>query len=72
VTRQRVSTDICAKCRKKFLPSNRITMAYIVEKAGHLNPQNPFEGGSMLSPDFELVHISCIDPNLDKGLALPE
>ncbi len=70
--RQRVSTDTCAKCRKKFKPSDRVQQVLIVERAGHINPKNPFEGGSMLCAEFELAHISCIDTCLDKGLSLPE
>jgi hypothetical protein len=70
--RQRTSTDMCAKCRKRFGIGDRVQIAYIIERSGHLNPKNPFEGGSMLCPDFEMSHISCIDPGLDKGLVMPE
>jgi len=69
---QRTPTDRCAKCRKQFNSGDRVTPVYIVEKAGKVNPKNLAEGGAILSGEFEMGHISCIDPQLIKDMLFLE
>lgn len=62
-TAQRVATTTCAHCRKPLMPGDRVQTAFIVVRTGR-NPETK-ELGAMLSGDFELVHISCLNPGLD-------
>lgn len=63
----RIHGDTCIRCRRKFLPGDRITPAMIVLKTGH-HPQNPVEVGCHLSEEFELAHIDCNDRALTRPL----
>lgn len=62
----RVDGDTCVRCRRKFVPGDRITPAMIVVKTGR-HPNNPKEVGVHMSSEFELVHIDCND----RGVTLP-
>jgi hypothetical protein len=52
----------CAVCRKQFKPGDRVSTAFIVQSVGR-NPSNK-EFGAFLSEEFEMVHITCADPQL--------
>lgn len=67
---QRVSTHLCARCRKVLNPGDRIVTLYIVDKIGKGNVSNPLELGAFLSSDFELAHYDCRDPSLTRALIL--
>ena len=67
--KQRVATTTCAKCRTQFSPGDRVTVAYIVHTIGR-NPATK-DIGAMLGEDFELVHISCADAQLDGKIIIP-
>lgn len=63
----RIDGDTCIRCRKKFLPGDRINPAMIVVKTGR-HPNNPKEVGVHMSSEFELAHIDCHDPSLSLPL----
>lgn len=67
--RQRVPLNTCAKCRKAFEPGDRVVTAFIVQKIAN----NPVAGqmGAWLGEDFELVHASCPDPQLEARIINP-
>lgn len=67
--RQRVATTTCAKCRTQFKPGDRVTVAYIVQQVGR-NPVTK-DLGAMLGEDFELVHVACMDTQLDGKIIVP-
>lgn len=70
VTVRRVDYNTCANCRKPIFPTHRITSAFIVQGVA-VNPQMPMHGEmAILSPEVELVHINCNDPDL-AGMPLP-
>ncbi len=60
--RQRVPTTQCAKCRKSFVPGDRVEVIYIVQKVGR-NMETK-DMGAWLGEDFELGHVVCADPGL--------
>jgi hypothetical protein len=62
----RVDSDRCTRCRKKFMPGDRVATTYIVDTTG-INPNNIRENGLFLCNDYEFCHIDCTDPGLDKG-----
>lgn len=61
--RQRVPLNTCAKCRKAFAAGDRVIPTYIVQKVAN----NPMAGqmGAWIGDDFEFVHASCPDPQLE-------
>lgn len=61
--RQRVSITVCAKCRKTFAPGDRVSPAYIVQGIGRNPDTKSIE--TMMNGEFELVHVSCIDTQLE-------
>ncbi len=63
----RVTGDTCIRCRRKFLPGDRIAAAMIVMATGH-HPNNPKDVGCHLSHEFELAHIDCNDRALTRPL----
>lgn len=67
--RQRVATTTCAKCRSLFKPGDRVTTAFIVQQVGR-NPATK-ELGALLGEDFELVHVSCVDTQLEGKIIVP-
>lgn len=69
-TEQHVGTDKCARCRKEFKPGDRAVQVLIIVKTMR-NPKVAWEKGAMLSPDFELAHLSCADPGLDGSIITP-
>ncbi len=69
-TRQEVAIDTCRKCRRKIEPGARVVVVCIVEQVAR-DPRG-FGKQALLSGDFELAHVSCPDPYLDKGLVLVE
>ncbi len=66
---QKTPVTMCAKCHKMFLPGDRVSMVMIVQKLG-VNPDSRAME-SMLSPDFELAHITCADRALEGRLITP-
>lgn len=62
-----VDDGICGKCRKKIKPGHRVTVAYIVKRAGR-DPRDLARKGLWLFQEFEMVHIDCHDPFLIKGI----
>lgn len=64
-----VDTDTCGRCRKPFLPGQRVFPAYIVLHKG-CNPMNLRDQGVMLTGEYELVHADCNDTYLTKGLVV--
>ena len=69
-TRQEVGVDTCRKCRRKLEPGVRVMVVHIVESV--IRDPRGFGMLAGLSPEFELAHVSCPDPYLDKGLVLVE
>lgn len=67
--RQRVPTTTCAKCRKLFAPGDRVLTVYIVQRVGR-NMETK-DMGAWLGEDFELVHASCVDPQLTAQIIHP-
>jgi hypothetical protein len=61
--RSRVTSDICARCRKTFQKGHRTTIAYIVDRVGR-HPANLQAVGTYFLEEFEVVHIDCTDPYL--------
>ena len=59
----RGDANTCIKCRRKFIPGDRVQMVHIVVALGR-NPRNPRELGAFLSEEFELAHACCVDPQL--------
>jgi hypothetical protein len=68
--RQEVGIDTCRKCRRKLERGARVMVVHIVENV--LRDPKGFGMLAMLSGEFELAHVSCADPYLDKGLVLVE
>lgn len=66
ILRQRVPLTTCARCRKMFMPGDRVVTAFIVQKIGR-NPSGK-DMGAFLGDDFELVHGECGDPSLSGKL----
>jgi len=60
---------MCAKCHSQFKPGDRVATAFIVQQIGR-NPETK-ELGAMLGEDFELVHVSCIDKQLEGKIITP-
>lgn len=58
--------DRCAKCQRRFEPCDRVTQVYIVEKVT-ANPNNLRQLGAWMIDDFEMVHVDCANPSLDRG-----
>lgn len=69
--RQKVGTDKCAKCRKTFMPGDRVTVVYIVQHVGKNPESKRTDIGAFLSEDFELAHITCADPGLEGQIITP-
>ena len=63
----RGNADTCIKCRKKFDKGDRVQIVHIVTGTGR-NPHNPREFGAFLSDEFEMSHISCLDPQLSSDI----
>jgi len=57
------------KCQRKLSSADRVIPAYIVEKTG-VNPDNVRQFGAWLSGEFELIHVDCENPSLDKLIVL--
>lgn len=68
ILRQRVALTTCARCRKKFIPGDRVLPAYIIQKVGR-NPEGR-DMGAFIGEDFEFVHASCADPTLEGKVIL--
>lgn len=68
---QKVGTDRCAKCRRQFMPGDRVCMVNIVQKVGKNPDSKRFDIGAYLSEDFELAHITCADPGLEAKIITP-
>jgi len=68
ILRQRVPVTTCARCRKQFVPGDRVVTAMIVQKVGR-NPGSK-ELGAMIGEDFELVHADCRDRSLAGNLGI--
>lgn len=66
VLRQRVPATKCARCRKDFVPGDRVGTAFIVVGKGR-NPSTK-SIDTMLGEDFELAHIDCRDTSLSGKL----
>ena len=62
ILRQRVPLTICARCRKRVEPGDRVIAAHIVQKIGR-NPETK-DIGAWIGEDFEFVHAACTDPAL--------
>lgn len=63
---QQTSLDKCAHCRRNFKPGDRVNIAHIITKIGK-DPKGVDGMGAFLSPDFEIAHVRCEDPGLEKG-----
>lgn len=66
----RIDTDTCIRCRRKFLPGDRVAPAMIVLGVGR-NPVRQSEVGSHLSHEYELTHIDCNDRALTRPILSP-
>ena len=66
---QKTPTSECAKCHRQFMPSDRVTVVYIVQKVGRNMETKDI--GAWLRDDFELIHASCPDPGLDARIITP-
>jgi len=64
-TLKKTDDNICASCKKPFLPGHRIHAAYICLDPHAFNPQKVTERGLELGVDCEFVHCRCSDPFLD-------
>lgn len=64
--RPHVDVRTCARCRKKFLPGDRIAVAHIFLNSA-MDSSNLVPGAN-ISDEYELVHIHCGDPKLSKGV----
>jgi hypothetical protein len=60
----RGNADTCIKCKRKFMPGDRVQMVFIVRQVG-MNPHNPREMGAWLGDEFEMAHETCEDPQLE-------
>lgn len=67
--RPRGNTDVCVRCRKKFMPGDRVHMVHIVQSTGP-NPENLREMGAWLTGEFELVHDDCRNPELKRDVTV--
>lgn len=63
----RCSPDLCVRCRKKFMPGDRVNIVHIVSQTGK-NPDNPAQMGAWLSSEFEMAHVECADTSLEGRL----
>lgn len=64
--RPHVDVRTCARCRKKFLPGDRVAVAHIYLNIA-MDSSNRVPGAN-LSDEYELVHINCKDTRLVNGL----
>jgi len=67
---QNVGTDKCAKCRRAFMPGDRVSVIYIVQTVGKNPEAKRMDFGAFLCEDFELGHITCADPGLEGKIIL--
>lgn len=65
---KRVDDNVCAACRKPFLPGHRVVPTYIMLDPNARNPQRITERGVELGTDYEFIHARCEDPYLDGKL----
>jgi hypothetical protein len=66
ILKQRVPATTCARCRKQLSPGDRVQMAMIVQGIGR-NPSTK-SIDAMISEEFELAHIDCMDTSLSGKL----
>ena len=64
VLHPRLTTEKCVSCRKPFARGDRVQVVHIVVDTGK-NPTMSNIPGAWLSEEFELAHISCVDPALN-------
>ena len=62
-------TAHCMKCQRKLSSADRVIPAYIVEKTG-VDPSDVRRFGAWLSGEFELIHVDCDNPSLDKMIVI--
>jgi hypothetical protein len=58
--------DVCGRCYKEFKEWDRVMIAGIYDRAGR-NPNNLQAQGAMMKAEFDVIHIDCNDPRLEKG-----
>jgi hypothetical protein len=63
ISRQRVDHTMCARCRVKFAPGDRVCVAMIVEKPDAIDPKT-LQRAAQVAGEFEMVHASCEDHQL--------
>lgn len=66
VLRQRVPATTCARCRKDFMPGDRVVTAFIIVGKGRNPSTKNIE--AMLGEEFELAHVDCRDASLSGRL----
>jgi hypothetical protein len=64
--RPRVASNVCVRCRKNFMPGDRVIYVMIVEKSGY-NAETRDLGTWMLG-EYEVAHVVCVDPGLEGKL----
>lgn len=57
----------CIRCRRAFKAGDRMQSVHIVQGLGR-DPNNPRQPGLLISPEFEMVHVMCEDPELNGGV----
>ena len=58
--------DVCGRCYKKLNEWDRVTIARIFDRAGR-HPSNLQAQGAFFKEEFDVIHIDCNDPRLEKG-----
>ena len=58
--------DICGRCYKKFNEWDRVIAVPLFDRAGR-NPTNLQAQGAFFKAEFDVIHVDCNDPRLEKG-----